>query len=144
MSEQMRDSWTRFVIGLLAGAAALWLLFRDTPYPLLSFLLLYLSLGLMKPTGRSATAPEPEPAWTSDREEWRQLGRDLIMDVPGNLWTAAVLMALVYAGQLLTRLEPTLVDRAKPLALIALTAYWLVHVVLGALRRARRREAVTR
>lgn len=135
MSEQMRSSWTRFVIGFLAGTAALWLLFQDTPYPLLSFLLLYLSLGLMRPKAHSATAPKPEPAWSSDREEWHQLGRDLIK-VPGDIVVpVAVSLALFYAWKLAVRLEPALADLGKPLALIALTAYWLMHVVLGVSRR---------
>ena len=134
MSEQMRRSWTRFVIGLLAGAAALWFFFQDTSYPL-ALMLLFLSLAAMRWEAPSARPPEPEPAWSSDAEEWRQLGRDLIK-VPGDLVVpVAVYLALFYAWYRAVRLEPALADLGKPLALIALTAYWLVHVVLGITRR---------
>lgn len=84
--------------------------------------------------------PTPEPPFTSDKDEWRRLGRDLVKELPRFVVNVAVCLAVVLIWNVVATRYPLLVAQiqGETLVMILVTAFWLLQVAV-AFRSGRRR-----
>ena len=140
----MRSSWILFAIGVVLGTVAVSLLFVTTSYLYLSLLLLILANALTTQSpgsGGDAGDPEPPPAVTSDREEWRRFGREFVSELPVLIRNVVVVVVLFLLWKLMAGRYPFLSEVPRRILLAMLVAALWSLQVMAPFRSRRRRLA---
>lgn len=136
----MTYSWAKFVVGLALGMVGIWLLSATPSYLFVAVLLLFASTALMTQGSERSVPPEPIAPFTSDMDEWRQLGRDLLAALPSAVLYVVVGLALMLIWDAITSRYPSIAQIPRDVFMpIVLTVWWL-PVVIAAYRNGRRRS----
>lgn len=139
----MSYSWTRFGAGVIVGLLAFALLFVAASYIYVSLLLLFISNVLTAQVPKTPNDQNSEVSSSSDLDEWRQFGRDLLKGLRDAIVPVFALVSVLFLWDLAARRYPFLTgiprDYGDLLVILLLAVMWLVHVV-AALRSGRRRR----
>ena len=129
----MSYSWTRFGVGVALGLVALALLFVAISYFYLSLLLLFISNVLIAQVPGAPSDQNSAVSGSSDLEEWRQLGRDLVKGLRDAIVPLFVLVLILFVWNFAVDRYPFLADIPEDygelLAAMLLAVMWLVQVV---------------
>lgn len=133
----MQYSWTKFACGFAAGIAAIALSSISIDYWWMSVLLLLVSSVLMGQ--RPKAAPEPEPPFTSDLDEWRAIPRDFIKGLPSLAVSVVMGVGVVLAQEWIAERYPWIAQLPREMLwAVLLAAYWIPQV-LASFRSGRHR-----
>ena len=134
----MNYSWTKFVLGIIAGMTAIVMLSVTPPHFYLAMFLMFASTTLTTQGRDRAHEPEPVPAELDDWHAWRKTGREFVHGLPASALNITFLVAFTLLWDAAVKRYP-LISRREIIVPILFAVAWIPQVI-AAFRRGKSRN----